>query len=261
MSIAIKAGFIFTSAILLLFGAFHILFYQYIKKGRFSVNIRDLPVLEYFDKVIKHCAEAKRPAMYSVGDGLYGLTDSEGGPLAVAALALLNYFAEECVKNDVRILMIIPLGEVLPLARENVHRAALRANKPEYYNENDIWFVPGPYAYSFAMYETMQTQKPGGNILMGCYAGFAGIGAVETGNFVGAINIASGARYINSAPFMVTCEYTLLGPEMFVAGTFVSKNPTALGAVQSMDILALASGLIIFVGLLLSVVGIKIPFY
>ncbi|MDC3246753.1 hypothetical protein OAT66_01580, partial [Candidatus Marinimicrobia bacterium] len=61
----------------------------------------------------------------------------------------------------------------------------------------------------------------------------------ETGNSIGAIQIAGTASQ-SQIPFFVTaCDYTLIGEEFFAASAYLSQKPELLGIVKGQDIIKL----------------------
>ncbi len=73
----------------------------------------------------------------------------------------------------------------------------------------------------------------------------------ETGNSIGAIQIAGTAMPAQLPFFVAACDYTLIGEELFAASAYLSREPKLLGSLKGQDIggklvfLTLASVLII----------------
>ena len=68
----------------------------------------------------------------------------------------------------------------------------------------------------------------------------------ETGNSIGAIQIA-GTGSQTQIPFFVTaCDYTLMGEEFFAASAYLSKQPELIAGITAQDIIK-----IILVGFIL----------
>ena len=73
----------------------------------------------------------------------------------------------------------------------------------------------------------------------------------ETGNSIGAIQIAGTASQ-SQIPFFVTaCDYTLIGEEFFAASAYLSQKPDLLGIVKGQDIIKLVMLAMIILGTLL----------
>ena len=81
----------------------------------------------------------------------------------------------------------------------------------------------------------MIREKPAANFLMGYYYAEALLLA-ETGATTGAIQIA-GTDSISQLPFFITtCDYTLIGEELYAASAYLSREPLLLGSLRGQDI-------------------------
>jgi hypothetical protein len=58
----------------------------------------------------------------------------------------------------------------------------------------------------------------------------------ETGQSVGAIQIAGQADPTQLPFFVVTCDYTLIGEELYAASAYLSREPVLLGSIRGQDI-------------------------
>ncbi len=57
----------------------------------------------------------------------------------------------------------------------------------------------------------------------------------ETGSKTGAIQIA-GTDAVTQLPFFITtCDYTLMGEELYAASAYISKQPMILGTLKAQD--------------------------
>ena len=73
----------------------------------------------------------------------------------------------------------------------------------------------------------------------------------ETGNSIGAIQIA-GTASPTQIPFFVTaCDYTLIGEEFFAASAYLSEKPELVGGVKGQDMIKLVIIALIVGGVLL----------
>ena len=70
----------------------------------------------------------------------------------------------------------------------------------------------------------------------------------ETGNGIGAIQIAGTASQAQIPFFVTACDYTLMGEEYFAASAYLSKKPELIGGVKAQDTVKLMLiGLILFI--------------
>ena len=77
----------------------------------------------------------------------------------------------------------------------------------------------------------------------------------ETGNAVGAIQIAGTAEPSQIPFFVAACDYTLIGEELFAASAYLSKNPREVGSLKGQDMVKIAIIIVIIVGTLLETVA------
>ena len=69
----------------------------------------------------------------------------------------------------------------------------------------------------------------------------------ETANSIGAMQIAGTDSTIQLAFFIVACDYTLIGEELFAASGYLSQNSMILSSVKAQDILKILIGLFIVI--------------
>ena len=58
----------------------------------------------------------------------------------------------------------------------------------------------------------------------------------ETGNRIGAIQIAGTAMPSQLPFFVAACDYTLMGEELFAASAYLSGDPKQLGSLKGQDV-------------------------
>jgi hypothetical protein len=78
----------------------------------------------------------------------------------------------------------------------------------------------------------------------------------ETGASTGAIQIA-GTDSDHQLPFFVTtCDYTLIGEELYAASAYLSKEPVQIGTLRGQDIGKAVVLSAIGIGIVLATVGV-----
>jgi hypothetical protein len=81
----------------------------------------------------------------------------------------------------------------------------------------------------------MLRKQPAANFFMGSYFAEALL-LTETGASTGAIQIA-GTDSDHQLPFFVTtCDYTLIGEELYAASAYLSREPVQVGTLRGQDI-------------------------
>jgi hypothetical protein len=100
-------------------------------------------------------------------------------------------------------------------------------------------------------------QKPATVFYMGAFFAESLIMA-ETGNSIGAIQIAGTAQPAQLPFFVAACDYTLIGEELYAAGAYLSREPRLLGSLKASDLMKVALITIIVVGCALETAGIHL---
>jgi hypothetical protein len=78
----------------------------------------------------------------------------------------------------------------------------------------------------------------------------------ETGYTTGAIQIA-GTDALAQLPFFITtCDYTLIGEELYAASAYLSREPMLLGSLKGQDVGKAFVMLMVIVGSILATFGI-----
>jgi hypothetical protein len=70
----------------------------------------------------------------------------------------------------------------------------------------------------------------------------------ETGNSIGAIQIAGTAQPEQLPFFVAACDYTLMGEELFAASSYLSREPIMLGGLKGQDLMKVIIVIIIMIG-------------
>lgn len=91
------------------------------------------------------------------------------------------------------------------------------------------------FGYAAAIDGMVVRQKPATIFYQGAFYAESLILA-ETGNSIGAIQIAGTAMPAQLPFFVAACDYTLIGEELFAASAYLSREPKLLGSLKGQDI-------------------------
>jgi len=206
-----------------------------------SVFIRRIAGLSMVDEAIGRATETGKKVLYIPG------TASMDDIQSVAALAILGHVARATARYDTN--LDVPNSDPLTFAsaRETVRSAYQAEGRPDLYREEMVNYVTyDQYAYTAAVAARMVRERPATNFLIGHFFAESLILA-ETGQSTGAIQIAGMADPTQLPFFIATCDYTLIGEELYAASAYLSREPVLLGSVQGQDLfkaLCIAVGLI-----------------
>ena len=216
-----------------------------------AVFIRRIPGLEAVNEAIGRATEMGRSILYVLGLG------GVSGPATIASMNILGQVARRTA--DYETPLHVPCNDpiVMNVVREMVRTAYLNEGRPDSYNEDNIFFLTdSQFAYAAGVDGIMLREKPAAIFLQGTFYAESLILA-ETGNSIGAIQIA-GTDSEHQLPFLITaCDYTLIGEELYTASAYLSQEPMLLGSIRGQDwgkIIILA---VIILGVILELAGVN----
>lgn len=194
-----------------------------------EIFIRRIPGLEAVDEAIGRATEMGRSILYSTGLG------GVSGVATVASMTILAQVARRTANYETPLRVPCNDPIVMNVVREMAKNAYLEEGRPDAYNEDDIFFLTeDQFAYAAGVDGIMVREKPAAVFLQGSFAAESLILA-ETGNSIGAIQIA-GTDSEHQLPFFIAaCDYTLIGEELYAASAYLSKEPMLLGSLRGQD--------------------------
>jgi len=217
-----------TLVAMLVFCIFVIVFINLAKRGK-DLYIRPIAGLEEIDTAVGRATEMGRPIMYMMGN--LGVGDVS----TIASMGILSLVAKKTAEYDIK--LIIPVFDyiVLPIAQEIVRDAHYSVGRPDSYDKNNIFFLTNTqFAYVAGVNGIMIRERVATNFYMGYFAAEALL-MTETGSSIGAYQIA-GTDAITQIPFFITtCDYTLIGEELYAASSYLNREPMQLGTLKAQD--------------------------
>lgn len=216
-----------------------------------EVFIRRIPGLEAVNEAIGRATEMGRSILYVLGLG------GVSGPATIASMNILGQVARRTA--DYETPLLVPCNDpiVMNVVREMVKTAYLNEGRPDSYNEDNVFFLnESQFAYAAGVDGIMLREKPAAIFLQGTFYAESLILA-ETGNSIGAIQIA-GTDSEHQLPFLITaCDYTLIGEELYTASAYLSREPMLLGSIRGQDWGKVLIFAIMVLGVILELVGVS----
>jgi hypothetical protein len=229
-----------------------IVFTELVKAGR-GTHVREIAGLTAIQEAVGRATEMGRPCLF-----VPGIRDMNE-IATVAGITILSHVAKIAADYDAVIEVPTSRSLVMTAAREAVQAAYLSAGRPEAYNEDRVYYVTYEQ-FPFVAYLTgyMVREKPAACFYAGIFFAESLILA-ETGNSVGAIQIAGTAEASQLPFFVAACDYTLIGEELFAASAYLSGEPHQLGSLKGQDAGKVLAGLLLFVGSLVATAAALAP--
>ena len=125
---------------------------------------------------------------------------------------------------------------VMEAAREICKDSYLQVGRPDLYHNDMVHYIAeSQFAYAAGINGIMLREKPAACFYQGQFYAESLLLA-ETGNSIGAIQIA-GTGSSSQIPFFITaCDYTLIGEEFLTASAILSDKQDLLGSIRGQDI-------------------------
>jgi hypothetical protein len=167
----------------------------------------------------------------------------------IASLYIMKYVAQRTATYGAQLEVpnIDPL--TFSAARETVKQAYMEAGKPDQFKEDMVTYITyDQFAYTASVTGMMVRERPAAHFLVGSFFAESLILA-ETGQSVGAIQIAGTAELAQLPFFVTTCDYTLMGEELYAASAYLSREPVLLGSIRAQDTVKAFLMLIMVIGI------------
>ncbi|MCK9309752.1 MAG: hypothetical protein M0P99_05720, partial [Candidatus Cloacimonetes bacterium] len=212
----------------LLFATMVLIYVNLAKRGK-NLYIRPIAGIQEIDNAIGRATEMGRPMLYCMGIG--GMTDVA----TIASLGILGLVAKRAAEYDTK--LIVPCYDyiLLPIAQEIVREAHYSVGRPDTFDKNSVFYLTNAqFAYVAGVNGIMVRERMATNFFLGYFAAEALL-MTETGNAVGAVQIA-GTDAVTQVPFFITtCDYTLIGEELYAASAYLNREPMLLGTLKAQD--------------------------
>jgi len=242
-------GFIFIEGVRVKFASvlifsFTVYYYIDLAKSGKEIYLRTIPGLKALEEAVGRATEMGKSVLFV--PGISDLDQVE----TVTGLTLLGHVAEHTAKYETSLNVPVSKSIVMETGREVCKESYLRAGRPDLYFDDMVHYISDEqFAYAAGVNGIMEREKPAACFYLGKFYAESLILA-ETGNSIGAIQIA-GTGSPSQIPFFVTaCDYTLIGEEFFTASAYLSKKPELIGSIKGQDIVKL----LIMISMVLTVI-------
>lgn len=215
-----------------------------------QMYLRPIAGIEAIDEAIGRATEMGKPILYI--PGLSSIADVA----TIASLTILGRVARKVAEYQTS--LIVPNRDpiVYTVAEEGVKQAYLEAGRPDSYDPNSVFFLTdSQFAYVAGVNGIMVREKPATNFYLGMFWAESLILA-ETGSLSGAIQIAGTDAVVQLPFFITTCDYTLIGEELYAASAYLSREPMQMGSIKGLDACKAILMTFITIGALLAVLDI-----
>ncbi len=194
-----------------------------------EIYLRTIPGLKAVEEAVGRSTEMGKPVLYV--PGIMDMDQVE----TVAGVIVLGHVAKMTARYETTMNVPVSRAIVMKAARESCRESYLLEGRPDLFHDDMVHYLTDDqFAYAAGVNGIMLREKPAACLYMGKFYAESLLLA-ETGNSIGAIQIA-GTASPSQIPFFVTaCDYTLIGEEFFAASAYLSQEPQLIGGVKGQD--------------------------
>jgi hypothetical protein len=232
--------FVFT----LMFFAF-VLYYIWSAQSGKKPFVRRIPGIDAIEEAVGRATEMGRSVLFI--PGIQDIDDIQ----TVAGLVILENVARLTARYETPIRVPVSYPIPFTIAQEMVKSGYMNAGRPDQYDPDSVRFVsPEQFAYVASVTGIMMREKPAAHIFMGSFYAESLLLA-ETGFATGAIQVAGTANVHQLPFFVVACDYTLIGEELYAASAYLSGEPRLVGGLKGADLMKIVVIVVIVIGCIL----------
>ena len=191
--------------------------------------LRPIPGLKAVEEAVGRSTEMGKPVLYV--PGIMDMDQVE----TVAGVIVLGHVAKMTARYETSLNVPVSRSIVMKAARETCRESYMLEGRPDMFHDDVVHYLTDDqFAYAAGVNGIMVRKKPAACLYMGKFYAESLILA-ETGNSIGAIQIAGTASQAQIPFFVTACDYTLIGEEFFAASAYLSQKPELIGGVRGQD--------------------------
>ncbi|MFQ6676125.1 MAG: DUF6754 domain-containing protein [Fidelibacterota bacterium] len=200
------------------------------KAGRGEeIYLRPIPGLKAVEEAVGRATEMGKPVLFV--PGIMDMDQVE----TVAGVIILGHVARMTARYETELEVPVARSIVMEAGREICKESYLTEGHPERFKDDMVHYLTDDqFAYAAGVDGIMVRRKPAAIFYQGKFFAESLILA-ETGNSVGAIQVAGTGSLVQIPFFITACDYTLIGEEFFAASAYLSRRPPLIGSLKGQD--------------------------
>jgi len=215
---------------IMVFSGILLFFIRKARRGE-EIFLRTIPGLKAVEEAVGRSTEMGKPVLYV--PGIMDMDQVE----TVAGVIVLGHVSKMTARYETTLNVPVSRAIVMKAAREACKESYLMEGRPDMFHDDMVHYLTDEqFAYAAGVNGIMVREKPAACMYMGKFYAESLILA-ETGNSIGAIQIAGTASQAQIPFFVTACDYTLIGEEFFAASAYLSGRPELIGGVKGQDMI------------------------
>ena len=221
-------------------------------RAGYQHSIRRIPGVDAIEGAVGRCAEQGRAVSFTTA-----LTDV--GPTLVACIGVLQAVVKKVAQYKLKLFVPQYSPEAMAVVEDSVQAAYSQVGKASQFDPSSIVFLSSEqFAFASGYMGLLHREKPGAAFLFGAFAAESLV-LSEAGQQVGARQVAASVSPEQVAFFICTCDYTLIGEELFGASAYLGRDAVQVATLAAQDRFKLLIGSIIVLGVICATVAACLP--
>jgi hypothetical protein len=207
--------------------------------------IRRVPGVDAIEEVVGRAVELGRPILFSIGLGGIDIT-------TLQAITVVGHVTRLAARFRSRVIVPVRSALVIPVIEEVQKEAFSHEGQEESYDPDDVRYLSDEqFAYAAGVVGIMTRERVGANFFFGSFAAESLIMA-ESGQNLGAVQIAATPDQNQIPFFLATCDYTIIGEEYYATTALLSDDAVLRGSLVGQDYVKIALLVLIVLGFLMA---------
>ena len=220
----------------------------YLARAGRTLYIRRIPGIDAIEEAVGRATEMGRPVVFTTG--LSGI-----GPLLFAVMGILGRVARLAARYSTGLIVPQNDPEVMAIVEAVLRDAWQAEGHPERFDRGMIRYLSGEqFAFASGYMGIVHRERAASCFLFGDFAAESLILA-EAGQQVGAMQVAGTTSNEQIPYFLTSCDYTVIGEEVYAAGAYLSREPVQMGSLRGQDLGKLILFAIILTGVIWATVS------
>lgn len=201
------------------------------KRGKLSY-IRQISGVSAMEEAVGRATEMGKPILFIVGES--GIQDI----VTHNCMAVLSHVSRLAARMRTRLVVLMSIPEVYPMAESTVRQAFMSEGAPELFSgaEQVRFLSSDGVVFAAGVSRFVEEERPGCVIFFGSFS-FTALLLAEPGARLGILQIAGDPQLFQMPFFVCTCDHTIIGEEYFAAGAYVSPDPRMRNSLLSQDLI------------------------
>ena len=211
----------------LIFGLSIVGFVLVARSGR-QLFVRRLPGIDAMEQAVGRATEMGRPICFVPGIGGLDI-------VTLQALSVASWAARDAAQYRVRLILPTRDPIIFALSQQLIRESYAQAGNADAFNPDDVRFLsPSQFAFASGVVGLMNRERVAANFFFGSFFAESLILA-ETGQQLGAIQVAGTPELLQIPFFICACDYTIIAEEYYATSAYLTREPTLLGSLVGQD--------------------------